>query len=59
MKEKHDWLAVLKVALEIYNGDLKGLAKVADEKELREMQMKSYLKELLKTSIETVIYKFQ
>jgi hypothetical protein len=58
MKEKHDWLAVLKVALEIYNGDLKGFAKVADEKELREVQMKSYLKELLKTSIETVIYKF-
>jgi hypothetical protein len=59
IREKHDWLAVLKVALEIYNGDLKGLAKVADEKEMREAQMKSYLKELLKSSIENVIYKFQ
>lgn len=59
MKEKHDWLAVLKVALEIYNGDLKGFAKVADEKEIREQQMKPFLKELLKSSIETVIYKFQ
>jgi len=36
IKEKYDWLAVLKVALEIYNGDLKGFAKLADEKELRE-----------------------
>lgn len=59
MKEKHDWLAVLKVALEIYNGDLKGFAKVADEKEIREQQMKTFMKELLKSSIETVIYKFQ
>jgi len=31
-----DWLSVLKVALEIFNGDLKGYAKVPDEKEIRE-----------------------
>jgi hypothetical protein len=59
VKEKYDWLAVLKVALEIYNGDLKGLANVFDEKELREKQMQGYLRELLKSSIETVIIKFQ
>ena len=50
---------MLKIALEIYNGDLKGYAKVPDEKDVREMQMKPYMKELLKTSIETVIYKFK
>ena len=35
-KENYDWLTVLKVAIEIYNGDTKGYAKVADEKEVRE-----------------------
>lgn len=28
--ENCDWLAVLKVSLEIYNGDAKGYAKVPD-----------------------------
>ena len=31
-----DWLTVLKIALEIYNGNIKGYAKVADEKDVRE-----------------------
>lgn len=54
-----DWLTVLKVALEIYNGDLKGYAKVPDEKEIREYVLKGYLKDLLKSSIETVIIQFK
>jgi hypothetical protein len=49
---------VLKVALELFNGDLKGYAKVPDEKEVRESMLRSYMKDLLRTSIETVIYKF-
>ena len=59
IKEKYDWLAVLKIALEIYNGDLKGYAKIPDEKEVREAYMKTFMKELLKSSIETTIYKFK
>lgn len=35
-QESYDWLTVLKVALEIYNGESKGYAKVPDEKEVRE-----------------------
>jgi hypothetical protein len=35
-KENYDWLTVLKVGLEIYNGESKGFAKVPDEKEMRE-----------------------
>ena len=54
-KENSDWLTVLKVALEIYNGDLKGYSKVPDEKEARELIMKEYLKDMLKESIFNVI----
>jgi hypothetical protein len=50
---------VLKVALEIFNGDLKGYAKVPDEKEIRESILRSFMKDLLMTSIETVIFKFK
>lgn len=35
-KENNNWLSILKLALEIYDGDLKGYANVADEKEVRE-----------------------
>lgn len=45
-------MALLKLALEIYNGDLKGYAKVPEEKEIREAQMQSYMKDLLRTNIE-------
>tara|TARA_B110000305_G_C18980636_1_gene421480 strand:- start:188 stop:331 length:144 start_codon:yes stop_codon:yes gene_type:complete len=31
-----DWLTVLKITLEIYNGNIKGYAKVPDEKDVRE-----------------------
>jgi hypothetical protein len=54
----YDWLTVLKVALEIFNGNLKGYGNVPDEKEVREAILKSYMKDLLKTSIQTVIMKF-
>jgi hypothetical protein len=39
----YDWLSVFKVAIEIYNGYLKGYAKVPDEKDLREKQLRGYL----------------
>jgi hypothetical protein len=50
-KENYDWLTVLKVSLEIYNGDLKGYAKVPDEKEVRERILKPFMKEMIKDSI--------
>ena len=30
------WMTILRVAIDIYNGELKGFGKVPDEKELRE-----------------------
>ena len=33
--DNHDWLTVLKVALEIYNGEIKGFALLPDAKERR------------------------
>ena len=56
-KENYDWLTVLKVALEIYNGEAKGYAKIADEKEQREKQLKQYLKDMIKDSVTAVIQK--
>lgn len=46
-EERVDWLAILKVALEIYNGELRGYANVPDEKEVREAMLKIYMKELI------------
>lgn len=46
------------MALEIFNGNLKGYAQVPDEKEIREALLKPYMKDLVKTSIDTVILKF-
>ena len=50
---------MLKAALEIYNGELKGFAMLPDEKERRELYLKDYMKKLIMTSIQTVLYKFQ
>jgi len=57
-KENYDWLTVLKVALEIYNGELKGYAGVPDEKDAREGALQSYMKEMIKESVHTVIYRY-
>ena len=38
-----DWMSVLKIAMEIYNGDLKGYAKLSDQKEIRERQLLPYM----------------
>jgi hypothetical protein len=57
--DNYDWLTVLKAALEIYNGELRGFALLPDEKERREEYLKDYMKKLIMTSIQTVLYKFQ
>ena len=57
-KENYDWLTVLKTALEIYNGELKGYTKVPDEKEIREGVLKGHMRDMIKDSINTVIYNY-
>ena len=57
-RENQDWLTVLKVALEIYTGDLKGYAKVPDEKEIREGLLKSLMMDMIKDSITQVLLKY-
>ena len=54
---KSDWLSVLKIALEIYNGDLKGYHGVPDEKEIREKRLKDAMRDLVSQSISDQINK--
>lgn len=49
--DNHDWLTVLKVALEIFNGEIKGFALLPDAKERRQSFLKDYMKKLILTSI--------
>jgi len=58
-QENYDWLKVLKVALSIYNGDTKGFARVPDEHNARKTMLKIYMKDLIKDSVQTVIFKFR
>lgn len=51
-KENADWSAVLKAALEIYNGEAKGFARVPDEKEVREGLLGSFMKDMIKESVQ-------
>ena len=50
---------MLKVALEIYNGEIKGFALLPDATERRRSFLKDYMKKLILTSIQTVIFKFK
>ena len=45
--------------LEIYNGDLKGFAKVPDEKEKREGILGGYMKDIIKSSVQRALVKFK
>ena len=51
-KENADWSTVLKTALEIYSGEIKGFARVPDEKEVREGLLGSFMKDMIKDSVE-------
>ena len=57
-KENADWSTVLKTALEIYNGEVKGLSRVPDEKEVREGLLGSFMKDMIKDSVNQVIFKY-
>jgi len=54
-KQGEDWLTVLKAALEIFTGDMKGFAMLPAAKEQRQAFMRDYMKNLLTNSIKTVI----
>lgn len=51
-KESADWSTVLKTALEIYNGEVKGFSRVPDEKEVREGLLGGYMKDMIKESVQ-------
>ena len=51
-KENADWSTVLKTALEIYNGEIKGFARVPDDKEAREGLLGGYMKDMIKESVQ-------
>lgn len=57
-KESADWSTVLKTALEIYNGEVKGFSRVPDEKEVREGLLGGYMKDMIKESVQQAITKF-
>lgn len=43
---------MLKVAIEIYFGELKGFGKVPDEKEIREGILKGFMKDMIKEGVQ-------
>ena len=57
-EQGQDWLTILKVALQIYNGDMKGFALLPAAIKQRKIFMQDYMKSLLKSSIETVVNKY-
>lgn len=56
--DNQDWLTVLKVSLEIYNGEIKGFAMLPDAHDRRQSFLKDYMKKLIMASIQTVIFKY-
>ena len=56
--DNQDWLTVLKVSLEIYNGEIKGFAMLPDARERRQNFLKDYMRKLIMQSIQTVIFKY-
>jgi hypothetical protein len=59
VKENADWSTELKIVLEIYDGDLKGFAKVPDEKDKREGILGGYMKDIIKSSVQRALVKFK
>ena len=57
-KESYDWLTVLKIGLEVYTGESKGFSKVPDEKEKREKLLKEHMRDMIKDSVQSVIFKY-
>ena len=52
-----EWITLLKVAVDIYCGEIKGFALVPDTQEKREKMMKIYMRKLIMDTCQTVITK--
>lgn len=55
LKDKQDWLIVLKIALEIYQGHIKGFQGVPIEQDEREMSLRNKMRHLIEEGITTMI----
>ena len=54
-----DWLKVLRAALDIFSGKIRGLAGIPDQKDIREHKLQERMKELLRENIDDCIKEFQ
>jgi hypothetical protein len=54
-QQSKTWLYLLKSTLEIFSGELKGLANVPDEKNAREREMMSFMKRHLLESLQSAL----
>ena len=50
-----EWITVLKIALDIFKGKIKGLALLPDTVERKEAELKEYLKYLVFSSFKVII----
>lgn len=57
-KDGADWLTVLKAALEIYSGEMKGFVMLPSAKEERKAYMHDYMKRLILSSIRKIVNKY-
>jgi len=46
-RKKLDWTGILKLALDIYTGELKGFSNISDSKQTRESQLLPFMQQLL------------
>ena len=52
-----DWLTIIKVAIQIYNGEIRGFTMLPAAQKKRKAFMQDFMKNLLKNSIEDVVNK--
>lgn len=52
---KNEWISLLREALDIFKGNVKGFAGVSDEDEIREGMMKMNMKNLLRETLSLII----
>lgn len=56
---KHDWIKLLREALDIFKGRIKGFAGVSDESEIWESLMMVHMKNLLWETLQLIIEKIK
>jgi predicted HicB family RNase H-like nuclease len=58
LNDPNDWLKVLRAALEIFSGQIIGLAGLPDQKEKREQLLRQHMKDLLRNNMANCIRDF-